>query len=195
MALGHEDDDGTTAGIIAAFVSLFGIIAAKVLIIVVFLAAAVANVVGNMEMPEDADPVALQRELLASAIAQDALTRQGINLVTATEEQWDAATTAARAEVAELDEEAIEKRFTELNAKRQAEAEKAAENEAAVPAGVADAPAPGAEMPLPDEGDEEAGQPGFVALFFREMFNPIDGLFMLLAFATAYKVGSGKQTD
>jgi hypothetical protein len=34
MALGHEDDDGTTAGIVAAFMSLLGIIMAKILIII-----------------------------------------------------------------------------------------------------------------------------------------------------------------
>jgi hypothetical protein len=38
-------------------------------------------------------------------------------------------------------------------------------------------------------------EPGMVGVFFKEMFSPIDGLFILLAFFTAYRVGSGKQTD
>ena len=33
-----------------------------------------------------------------------------------------------------------------------------------------------------------------VGLFFKTMFGPIDGLFILLAFATAYKLGSGSIT-
>ncbi len=127
MSLGHEDDDGTTAGIVAAFVSLFGIVAAKVLIIVVFLAAAVANVVANVNAGDgDADPNALARTFLATAIAEDAMREQGIEPDDATGEQRDAAMATARAEIADLDEEGIAKRFEELGAKRKAAAQEVA---------------------------------------------------------------------
>jgi hypothetical protein len=56
-------------------------------------------------------------------------------------------------------------------------------------------PAPQPAAPLEMAAVEPAGDDrGLVALFFQEMFRPIDGLFILLAFFTAYKVGSGKQT-
>ncbi len=185
MALGHEDEDGTTAGIIAAFVSLFGIIAAKVLIIVVFIMAAVAAIAGaGLDMEQDLDPAAAQRELMARMIAHEDLKRQGLDMNVATEAQYDESLARARAEVTGLTDEKLEKRFQELvEVKQEVQPPDLVENpDAAAPALV------GPQVDLVEE-------PGFVSMFFQTMFNPIDGLFILLAFFTAYKVGSGKMTD
>lgn len=54
---------------------------------------------------------------------------------------------------------------------------------------------PACRRPYRVKDEPAAEAPGFASLFFQTMFNPIDGLFMLLAFFTAYKVGSGKKTD
>jgi len=203
MALGHDDDDGTLAGIIAAFVSLFGIIAAKVLIIVVVVAAAVAGAMGEGAL--DLDPAELQREILATRIASESIEEQGIQPENITDQQWEAAFASARAEVATMDEAQIEQKIEALDAEWEAEMAEAEANEDAAD-GVGESEE--ADVLLDAEGepidvDQELleanlaldDQPGILALFFQSMFSPIDGLFILLAFFTAYKVGSGQQEE
>jgi hypothetical protein len=47
-----------------------------------------------------------------------------------------------------------------------------------------------ADVPNPDLEEK----PNVISLFFKMMFAPVDGIFILLAFFTAYKVGSGQAT-
>ena len=183
MALGHDDDDGTFAGIIAAFMSLFGIMAAKILIVVMVVApmlAALANV----------DPVELQREWVATSIAEEKLIKDGIDLENASDEQWESAIEAANAEVAGLTEEELNKRaeqFQQVVEEPEAAAEPGAAQMADKPVNpVADDAAVAGEEDVPG---------GLIALFFASMFSPIDGIFILMAFFTAYAVGSGQMTD
>ncbi|MGD9724578.1 MAG: hypothetical protein AB7O59_04065 [Pirellulales bacterium] len=199
MAVGHDDDDGTLAGIIAAFVSLFGIVAAKVLIIVVFIAAAVAGAVADLELDD------LHREMVIHDMAQESLKQRGGNPDNVSEEQREKAVAAAREKVDAMDDAQIEEKFHALEAKWEAEADAAEIKQAAndppggdppgdEAAAAKEAPDPAlaqqAEMvDVPQQG------PGLVSLFFQEMFSPIDGLFILLAFCTAYKLGSGQQGD
>jgi predicted Zn finger-like uncharacterized protein len=181
MALGHDDDDGTFAGIIAAFMSLFGIIAAKILIIVLVVAPAVAAILGEIE---NLDPVEAQREFAAMAIAEESLREAGVEPDEATDDQWNNAMDAAKVEVAGLSEEELTKRMEQIDGQDQMAGEAA--GQLAADDDAADEPAaPG----------EDAGATGLLALFFASMFSPIDGIFVLLAFFTAYKVGSGKLTD
>ena len=121
MALGHDSDDGTFAGIIAAFMSLFGIIAAKVMIIVIFVGAAVGGMIGelNIEPGEAMDPIEIKRDMLAMIIAENSLETKGVNEDDVTDEQWDEAVAAAEAEVAGLDEAGIDKKFEEMASKGQ----------------------------------------------------------------------------
>ncbi len=196
MAIGHDDDDGTMAGIIAAFVSLFGIIAAKFLIIVVFVAAAVA---GGLETN-------LQRELVIQDLAQQSLKQQGGNPANASEEQTEKAVAEARAQVQAMDDAQIEQKFHEMEARWEAEAdavdaqvanaEEPVGNEEAREGDAAnDQPEPIVVEQAAIDPDVPQDEPGLISLFFSEMFSPIDGLFILLAFFTAYKVGSGQQSD
>jgi hypothetical protein len=119
-------------------------------------------------------------------MAGEKLKEQGLNPGQATEEQWKQATTAARVEVDKLSKEDVAERL-----KKQREAEEAEENQQAANAGgdAQDAAA------VPEVPVAEVEPPGLVGAFFSSMFSPIDGLFILLAFFTAYKVGSGKMTD
>jgi hypothetical protein len=138
MALGHEDEDGTFAGIIAAFMSLVGIVAAKVFIIIFVIAPAIAAMFEEIDDSELSDPV--QAQAAATDVDQD-----------------------------------IEQNADEADDAALAVADEAGDDEAAA-----------------EFADDE---PGLVGLLFASMFTPIDGIFILLAFFTAYKVGSGQIGD
>lgn len=178
MALGHDDSgDGTWSGIIAAFVSLFGIVAAKFLIIVIFVGAAVATVMGQLDVGEKLDSEEFQRSRVAATLAQEKLEDDGIDPENVTDKQWEDALEKARAEVAEITEAELEASIKALQEVGQSD--DAQRDGGAVP------------QPPPDDGQE----PGFITLFFTEMFGPFDSIFILLAFFTAYKLGSGQMTD
>ncbi len=187
MAFGHEDDDGTTAGIIAAFVSLGGIVGAKILIVVIVVAAAMANQRADFEAINPAD---VQRTVLAVQMAGESVKGQGIDLANATDDQWRQASAAARAEVDKMSQDEVTARLAKYQ-----EAQEAAEAEEAKKPRLqeVDQPADVPDIAQPPDGGQE--NPGPVALFFKLMFSPIDGLFILLAFFTAYRVGSGSATN
>ena len=182
MALGHDDDDGTVAGVIAAFMSLVGIVAAKILIIVIFVAAFVGKVA------QEADPVEMKRMLLAPGVAGEKLTQHGIELDKATDEQWEKAQAEAEAELAKLGDEELDARLEALSN------EEADEDVVAVDGQVAEVDDESADADLA-KGIAMDERPGAIGRFFKLMFSPIDGLFILLAFFTAYSVGSGQMTD
>jgi hypothetical protein len=189
MALGHEDEDGTIAGIIAAVMSLVGIVAAKILIIVIFVAAFVGNVV------QEADPVQMKRMLLTPSVAGEKLKAKGIDLDEASEEQWEQAEQEAEAELAKLTDDQLDARIEALSDEADADEDDAAAGEQIAEAqDAANDGGPAANVDLADELAED-DQPGAFAMFFKLMFTPIDGIFILLAFFTAYKVGSGQMTD
>jgi hypothetical protein len=224
MALGHDDDDGTTAGIIAAFVSLIGIVVAKILIVVLVVAALVAAAVGGgLEAAAELEPPSIEdddlgpRENLILYIGRDKARMMHDHV---SNEQIQRARDEARKKVDTMSDDEVaqelEKRrakyrqeFFELQAKLAADEEaedqeamdeaEGGENDAQAANG-GNPPAIPPAVRLEAQAQQAAvvppeAAPGFVSLFFKTMFNPIDGLWMLLAFATAYKVGSGKQTD
>jgi hypothetical protein len=123
MALGHEDNDGTIAGIIAAFMSLVGIVAAKVMIVVIVIASVVSSMAGEVD----------------SSPFDDAAARQ--------------------------------------------------------PAAQVAAGDVGGHTPPPAETQDDASDDVSFGSLVGSLFGPIDGLFILLAFFTAYKVGSGQTHD
>jgi predicted Zn finger-like uncharacterized protein len=190
MALGHDDDDGTFAGIIAAFMSLVGIIAAKILIIVIIIAAFVGEVAG------EADPVEAKRMLLAPNVAGEKLKSKGIEPDEATDEQWEQAQAEAETELAKLSDEELDARIEALI--QAEEDEEAAGDDVEVANAPNDAQGGAAnQAEFEETADDLAADdhPGAVAMFFKLMFSPIDGIFILLAFFTAYGVGSGQMTD
>jgi hypothetical protein len=110
---------------------------------------------------------------------------------TASEERLEALYAKSEAEVANLSAEEIETRLKEIVDQEQSD-EELAEDDAAV------------EELSDDAVDENAPPPEEVALPEEEsvfgallgvLFTPMDGLFILLAFFTAYKVGSGEMGD
>ncbi len=189
MALGHDDEDGTIAGIIAAFMSLVGIVAAKILIIVIFVAAFVGNVV------QEADPVEMKRMLLTPSVAGEKLKAKGIDLEKASDEQWEQAEQEAEAELAKLTDEQLDAQIEALSDEPDADKDDAGVDEQIAEARDADdGTGAVADADMADElADDD--QPGAIGLFFKLMFSPIDGIFILLAFFTAYSVGSGQMTD
>ena len=103
MALGHEADDGTFAGIIAAFMSFVGIVAAKIFIVIIVVAAALSSAVNDLEFDVDADPVEMQRTALAYALTMKELAgmeESGNDEVD--EARWEAALAKSQAAVADL---------------------------------------------------------------------------------------------
>jgi hypothetical protein len=199
MNMGYDPDDGTFAGIISAFMSLVGIVAAKVMTVLIFISAMVGSL-GDIEIDE-ATQLEMMREGVAYAMAEENLVNRGVNLDDVTDEQLEAEKVKVEAELKDLDLAALEKKMAEIEARIDAaEAEEQVASENATPPATPEVapPEPIAEAPdeLADSGEEEGlGNSGFIALFFATMFSPFDAIFILLAFFTAYKVGSGEMTD
>jgi len=214
MALGHEDDDGTTAGIIAAFMSLFGIVAAKAMIVVIVIAALVAGAVRNggalaLTVTDE------ERERVADQLAHENLASRRLNRISASDGQWRQALAQARVDVEKMSPEELHERLDAAEGRRAPVAGAkalAGADEAESDDDEANNTPPAGQGPAGDEtvapaarqqpfqlevaeANAAADDRGLVALFFQEMFHPIDGLFILFAFFTAYKVGSGKRTD
>lgn len=187
MAVGHDDDDGTFAGIIAAFMSLVGIVAAKVFIVVILIAAAVSTIVQEAQNAPHGDPIEMQRYALSMALAMKDLEASGDSLATVDERRWEAALAKSQEEVAELTPEEVEARFNELGEEHGLEGDvEGFDHDEAV---AADETAEAADEAAGPE--ENAGIGSLVGM----LFGPMDALFILLAFFTAYKVGSGQATD
>ena len=131
MALGHNDDNGLLAGIIAGFISFCGIIGAKILIVVFLVATLVAGGMDN-----------LHREMVVQGIAQEIIEQQGGNPANVSLDQRERAVSTARAAVERMDDAQIEAKYNELEAKW----------ENSVP----DEPAEAAEPEVADAGENEA---------------------------------------
>jgi hypothetical protein len=187
MSLGYDDkSDGTVPGILAAFIALGGIVMGKVFILVWVL---YPLLTGNLE------DFAFQREAVAGNMATKALEQRGVDPDAdelAFQQEYDKSLRS----LAAVSDEEIERRFTAMAEEAQADIELAAvEPEVAaqgnVQAVVINEGQPGVVLEPEPVGEEE---PSLVGAFFSTMFGPMDALFILLAFFTAYKVGSGSMT-
>jgi predicted lipid-binding transport protein (Tim44 family) len=203
MVLGHNEDNGLLAGIVAGFITFCGIIGAKILIVVILVAALIAGAAGD-----------LQREILIESMAEEALQQHGGNPANLSLDQRERAVASARSKVDAMDDAQVEAKFAELTAKWEAEA---AEEEAAELA-VDEVNGDGEDAPMEVEGaggevadGEVAGGEAEVPQFpvaanevqidpapaagngpgFGGIFRPLDLLFILLAVGTAFRVGSG----
>jgi hypothetical protein len=260
MAIAHDDDDGTFAGMIAGFMSIVGIIAAKIMIVVIFIGVIVAGVAAELK-----DPQKLERSLLAMSMVEGKLKAKGINVENATDAQTEAAMKEAESEVDKLSDAEVKARLEQhvkqlereeresltvdeqrvrlaihvtqqklrsqgtsiaeasadqLKAAKQdatkqveklspeqlkqrlnaAADDKKAEfdnedeekfaDENVMPAEANQPGAPAARAQAPAIG--AGAKLGAFAMLLGMLFSPMDGLFILLAVATAYKVGSGK---
>lgn len=195
MAAGYEDhsDDGFLPGVLAAFIALGGIVLGKVFIVV--------WVVYPIIMADNANELPFKREVVAGSIAESALKQRGIE-PDADEAAWDQEFGKAMASLENVSDEDIDQRFETLMT-RAAEDAKAAEAQLAE-AMVAGAPAaagnPAVTIKLDKEWadeqfEQEEESPSLIGLFFSTMFGPMDAVFILLAFFTAYKIGSGTNSD
>jgi DNA-directed RNA polymerase subunit RPC12/RpoP len=192
MAAGYDDKrDGTIPGIIAAFMALGGIVLGKIFIVIWVL---MPLVTGNLE------DFRFKREMIASNMATEALQKRGVDAgkvgAAAWEKEYDKEFETAMASLENLGDEEIDRRMVELQAKMEREIELAGQQQQQPADKVAvAAQAPGQQPDAADVVEPEEDGPSLVGLFFAAMFSPIDGLFILLAFFTAYKLGSGVTTD
>jgi hypothetical protein len=198
MAAGcNEKVSGAVPGVIACAMSLGGIVLGKILIIVWVLLPLLTG---------DIEGFGFKREVLAGQMAHDSLKKQGIDPQKADEALIEKETNIAMQSLEGLSDEEIDQRFQTMI--EEAEAKADAEEARRQLAKTEQQTAPGAEGDAPQEGQPQnvADQPQFaeaaidgdeeedvslLAIFIGAMFSPIDGLFILLAFATAYRLGSG----
>ncbi len=164
MALGHEDKDGTVAGIIAAVCSLAGLFGAKAYIFF-FVMMPILSIVNN------ADLIAAEFSvtMLPDYFISKELERKRIDPDEATESQRNEASKRAEDRLRKMSEpqkqvavEEMKKEFRQII------------NEAR------------------NDADMDASL--LNPTFFGTMFSPIDGLFILLAVGTAYRLGSGQES-
>ena len=187
MSLGYDDkSDGTVPGILAAFIALGGIVLGKVFILVWVL---YPLLTGNLE------EFAFQREAVAGNMATQALEQRGIDPDSdeiAFQQEYDKSLKS----LAAVSDEEIERRFTAMADQAEAEGEQAAVEPEVAGQGEMQAVVTVEDQPPVVLGPEpvEADEPSLIGLFFSTMFGPMDALFILFAFFTAYKVGSGSMT-
>lgn len=205
MAVGHESDDGTFPGIIAAFMSLFGIFAAKILSVVIIVAAMVSAEVSQIEIDipvesEEFDAVEAQRASLALMLTMKELAAKGEN-EDINEAEWKAALARPHEAVANLTPDEIEARMSDLGKEHgvDGEIEGPLDAELADNATIDESEGEELDEDVVDEEvveeDEFTEDGPTIASIVGSLFGPIDGLWILLAFFTAYKVGSGEATD
>jgi hypothetical protein len=185
MSTAYDDhSDGTLRGIIAAGMALVGIFLGKVLILVLLFAVLMSQL-GGFDF---------EREVVAANMARKSLEKQGVDPESVDDALFQQELDAAKASLEVVDDEEIERRFNELMAE--------VEQENDVPEQTVEGDArltPAAEqealVELPVDEQQEPGEMSPVWLFFLLMFGPLDALFIIVAIATAYKMGSGLTTS
>lgn len=214
MAIGHEDDDGTFAGIIAAFMSLVGIVAAKIFAVVFLVASMISQVAGviDAEFADPDSPEGIRQALTWVLIEAEMdkledsdefpdlgpISEQAKQQVSALSDDQ----VAQRLEALTADEELDLPPTVEEGAESDGPINGLAENGAAADGGADNSgenQRAGEDQWLADDSGavvvEDFGVEEEPGLGFGDLFGPIDGLFILLAFFTAYKVGSGEIGD
>ena len=194
MSYGADEiEDGTFPGIIAAFMALGGITLGKVLILLWFL----IPLLNQARDGEDEGIVEIQRQIVAAKMVRDSYKQRGINPAAVDESTRDKDLDIALASLESLSPQEIERRHDEALAALGNEPNPALAQRGVAVESVADDAAP---RPRPlvvhiPAAAPQGDRPSSIGIFFRTMFGPIDAVFILLAFFTAYKLGSGAATD
>jgi hypothetical protein len=180
--------------------SLLGVVAAKVFIVIIFVAAAVSTIVSELPLEADGqgfDVVAIQRAALANALAMKELEANGESIATVDKSRWEQALEQAKGQVASLTPEEIEAQLNELGEEHGVEGdfEDADEEFADEEFDEQEAALANDDGPASDEAEVEDEQAPSFGSVVGSLFGPIDGLWILLAFFTAYKVGAGQADD
>jgi hypothetical protein len=197
MAAGIDEKmKGMIPGVIAGFLARGGIILGKILIVVWV----VIPLLAAADVDVEVDEMDIKRAVVVNSMANATLVEQGTNPDAASDEQYEAAHNLAAQAAAELGDEELNRRYEEAIAAQRAKAEAAeaaaqgAENQAASDSGEAAQPAT-VEPEIVELDEENAQPPSLVALFLVTMFRPVDLVFVVVAFAAAYKLGSGTVTS
>ena len=193
-----RSDDGTFAGIIAAFMSLIGIVAAKVFIVVIFIAAVIIEAANEMEQRLPFDPVEMQRGIACRGSWCCRTSKRPAK----TRHSRRSALEALYAKSPKPKSPISRRKKSKLDSKRLGEEQldgderRLADDDDAV-ADEEDDLRRTTSTDETDAFDEAAAAEEEVAFgsVVGSLFSPMDGLFILLAFFTAYKVGSGEMGD
>jgi hypothetical protein len=183
-----------------------GIVAAKVFTVIIFVAAAVSAAVSEMPLNAEGqgfDVVEIQRAALANSIALKELEAGGESIANVDEARWEEAVAKARGEVAALTPAEIETRLNELGQEHGLDGElEDVDEDAAGEEGIdgedvafADEDEAFEEEAFEDEATADGEEDVTFGSVVGSLFGPIDGLWILLAFFTAYKVGAGQLDD
>jgi hypothetical protein len=181
MSLGYDDNsaDGFIPGVLAALVALGGIVLGKIFIVV--------WVIFPMLAADGADEVPLMREIVAGNMAAVALQERRI-APAANEVAWDQEFSKAMSSLETVSDDEIEQRFETIMA-QVAKESKATQTDSREQAATVELDQAWADA------QPDAQSPSLIATFFSAMFGPMDAIFILLAFFTAYKIGSGNNSN
>ena len=180
MALGYRNKT-QVAGLVAAGMSVFGVVAAKVAIFVFVVYAVVTG---------DTSSIELQRAFVTSSMGDDILDDRGILSEAERNEQWDSVWDESDRQVSGMSDEEVRRRWKEYRELQESEAlaDAGAGDDDAVAAD--ESPPVGEEPELGDAKDEADFGP-LLGVFFAASFGWMDVLFILLALGSAYKIASG----
>lgn len=161
------------AGVVAACMSLVGILGAKFMI---FLAVVMAVTTGDTNDHE------FQLAFVNSMLTEDILNDRGLEDEKEREAQWESAYNEAEAQTAKMGRNEVRQRWKFYRDRLEAEA-------AEEPFADHDPVNEASESAVSDEGS------GVASAFFETMFSPYDVLFVLLAIVTAYRLASGRSGE
>ncbi|TWT43698.1 hypothetical protein RAS1_00970 [Phycisphaerae bacterium RAS1] len=179
------------AGIVAAGISLLGVLAAKIVIFVWVIGAVISGDTSNSE---------LKQLFVARHIAEEILAEKGVKTEEASDAQWEEAGEKAERRVKSMKRAEVDRLAAEYREKDRLlaeEEEKKAKTAAASKPSRTAAQRGGEDAAEDDEDGGEDGDgadPGagaLVAFFFQASFGIIDALFIFLAVSSAFKLGAG----
>lgn len=206
MVLGYRERT-QIAGFVAAGMSVFGILVAKVSLFAFILYSVLTGGVSEVDR---------QRPLVTMVVAEEILEDSGVKSEDATEAQWELACTEAKKRVEGMNDEEVRRQMGRYRAKLQAEAiarEQADSSDAATAegtepsgaeAGMAKAAPPERARPRREppgveeaaaQEDADAQGGGLLRAFFSASFDGIDIVFILLAVVSAYSIAGGRESE
>jgi hypothetical protein len=186
MSTAYDDHtDGMLRGIIAAGMALVGIFLGKLLIVMLLFSLLVSQL----------DRFDVKRQALAADMVRKSLEEQDVVMENVDNKAYQMAFDVALDSLADVDDAEIERRFNALTSQTTEEIQPLARPPDALEAQPPSEQKSATVVEAPvEEIEDEPADVSPVALFFLLMFRPLDALFVVVAIAAAYKMGSGLTT-